>query len=167
MSEKTNHMQKSDKFFVLNTLEVTEQVTNIRSTFNDSSVATSQNINKTRKMFMVVISLHSKGEINITGCRLPYVVIASQCSCIRSPLAPVFLSAPPLSLHIQLFYKSRTAPPALEFLIIHLDTGSQQISRFLRMPDQTSQKDSAMTTHYMLQHTSVHDPVEAPCSYCI
>ncbi len=65
MSEKTNHMQKSDQFFVLNTLEVTEQVTNIRSTFNHSSVATSQNINKTRKMFMFVISLHSKWEINM------------------------------------------------------------------------------------------------------
>lgn len=65
MSEETNRMRKSDHLFVPNSLEVTEQGTNIRSTFNQSSVATSQNINKTRKMFMFVISLHSKWEINM------------------------------------------------------------------------------------------------------
>lgn len=123
---------------------------NICRTFTHSpSEATSQNINKTRKMFIIV----RNERLTRQAAVLPYVVIASQCSCILAPFAPVFSSAPPLSLHIQLFYRSRTAPPltkhdnsllfffsillslvflygALEFQIIHLDTGFHKSVHF-------------------------------------
>lgn len=160
---------------------------NICRTFTHSpSEATSQNINKTRKMFIIV----RNERLTRTGCSFTLC-----CNCLTVllyslSLCSSFLISSASFLAYSAFLQVKNSPTinktwqftSLLFLnslvscislrSIRISNNSpwyrfSQISTFPRTADQTSQKDSAMTTHYMLKHTSVHAPVEASCSYCI